>query len=362
MTAPPPPSTTHVGLAAFTGLVDLASAAVGGAALLCSDDFFAPMERLVDPRPAAFDPDAYTDHGKLMDGWESRRRRTPGHDWCILRLGVPGRIRAVDIDTSFFLGNHGPFASLDATDAPADADAAWLRDHATWTEVLPSTALQRGSHNLAAVAAAGRFTHVRLHMYPDGGVARLRVIGHLTPAAPDDPLVRWLNAAPDAEAHAALLRCCGSRRWADAVLAGRPYASRVHLHGHAEVAWWRLGDGDWREAFTHHPRIGADPEALKARFASTATWSSTEQAGVVGADPDTLRDLAAANTDYEQAFGHVFLVCATGLRADEMLARLRDRMGNSPANELRVAAGEQVKITRIRLDRLGDELSAGASA
>jgi allantoicase len=115
---------------AFAGFVDLASRAVGGEALLCSDDFFAGMERLLDPKPAHFDPTTYTDRGKEMDGWESRRKRAPGHDWCILRLGIPGRVRGVDVDTSFFLGNHPPFASLDATVAAPDATAEHLRDHA----------------------------------------------------------------------------------------------------------------------------------------------------------------------------------------------------------------------------------------
>ena len=97
--------------AAFAGMVDLARADIGGQALACSDDFFAGMEHLVRPEPAVFDPDAYTERGKLMDGWESRRKRVPGHDWCILKLGVPGLVRGVDIDTAHFLGNHPPYGS-----------------------------------------------------------------------------------------------------------------------------------------------------------------------------------------------------------------------------------------------------------
>ncbi|MCC6876338.1 MAG: allantoicase [Sandaracinaceae bacterium] len=154
----------------FTGLIDLASAAVGGEALECSDDFFAPMSALIDPRPAVFDPDAYTDRGKLMDGWESRRKRVPGHDWCVLRLGVPGVIRALDVDTSFFLGNHPPFCSLEAK-----------REGGEWEEILPQSPLRPGSSNLFAIGAPKSYTHLRLHIYPDGGVARLRVYGEPEP-------------------------------------------------------------------------------------------------------------------------------------------------------------------------------------
>jgi allantoicase len=167
-------------VAAFQGLVDLVSSNLGGKALLSSDDFFAGMDNLTNPAPAAFDPAAYTDRGKLMDGWESRRKRVPGHDWCILRLGVRGRLRGVDIDTSFFMGNHPPFASIDAISAP-DATLEDLTDRLEWTEVLPQTALQRGSHNLAAIASDAVYTHIRLRIFPDGGVARLRAYGDPAP-------------------------------------------------------------------------------------------------------------------------------------------------------------------------------------
>jgi allantoicase len=161
----------------FGGLIDLAGKDVGGEALGCSDDFFAEMERLLLPERAVFLPDEYTDRGKWMDGWESRRKRTAGHDWCVVRLGVRGAIRALDIDTSHFLGNHPPFASLEATFAPEDASMAQL-EAATWTEILGQSPLRPGSQNLFALASSGEtYTHVRLRIYPDGGVARLRVYG-----------------------------------------------------------------------------------------------------------------------------------------------------------------------------------------
>lgn len=496
---------------AFAGLVDLASAAVGGRALLTSDDFFAGVENLLNPKPALFDPTTYTDRGKEMDGWESRRKRVPGHDWAILKLGVPGRIRGVDIDTSHFLGNHPPFASIDACAMPDDTSPEALLDAVEWTRILDVVPLKRGSHNLQPVAHAGRFTHLRLNIYPDGGVARLRVYGDPQPVLPDgeidlaalvhggralacsdmffspmnnlllpgrskymgggwetrrsrppgmdwiivalcgpgkidritldtghfkgnypdraavdglywpdappnalpghsgwteilppaklraddertfpvtspgpfthlrlrilpdggvarmrvwgvrsseipaDALVTKLNAMNESEAYNAFFRCCGSARWARAMASLRPFAGRAQLLGTAETTWWHLGDGDWKEAFTHHPRIGADVAKLREKFAATATWSAGEQAGVSAADEATIQALAAGNTAYEERFGHIFIVCATGLSAAEMLRRLNERLDNEAAAELRIAAGEQVKITALRLSKLESE-------
>lgn len=166
--------------ASFVGLVDLANEEMGGVAVACSDDFFAGMENLLKPERAVFLPDEYTDRGKWMDGWESRRKRGAGHDWCIVRLGVRGQIRALDVDTAHFLGNHPPFASLEATRVDGDADVAAL-ERARWTEILPQSPLRPGSQNLFAIAATESYTHVRLRIYPDGGVARLRVWGVADP-------------------------------------------------------------------------------------------------------------------------------------------------------------------------------------
>lgn len=495
--------------AVFAGLVDLASADLGGEALACSDDFFAAMNHLVRPAPAVFDPDAYTERGKLMDGWESRRKRVPGHDWCIVALGVPGRIRGVDIDTAHFLGNHPPYASVEAIHVPKGTELDALKTELEWTEIVPPSPLQRGSQNIQVAGGAGVWTHVRLRIYPDGGVARLRVWGEPAPTIedgaevdlaclqhggqaiacsdmffspmnnlvlprpaqdmgggwetrrsrppsddwiivrlgsagrlsdvvidtkhfkgnypdrvamdglywPDAPLpaivstTRWTELIPEFEtiadsthlksvsdagpwthvrlriypdggvsrlrvfgvatdelptdghlerlngmtaedAQAALMRCCGSTRWAARMAAARPFASQAHLHGQAEWLWWQLDDADWKEAFTHHPRIGADPEALRARFQATADWSSDEQAGIAAASDETIDALATANREYEERFGYIFIVCATGQTADEMLERLRIRMPHTPENEIRIAAGEQAKITALRLDKL----------
>ena len=164
------------------GLVDLASARLGGAALLANDEFFAEKENLLNPDRGIFIPDKYTDRGKWMDGWETRRRRTPGHDWCVVRLGLRGIIKQVDIDTNHFLGNHPPFASLDAcclTNAlPAEMVAV---ENLSWRPILSQSALQPGSQNLFPVTGEETSTHVRLNIFPDGGVARLRVYGVVVP-------------------------------------------------------------------------------------------------------------------------------------------------------------------------------------
>jgi allantoicase len=184
--------------ASFAGHVDLAAERLGGRALLASDEFFAPKENLLKPGRGVFIADQYTDRGKWMDGWESRRKRTPGHDWCVIRLGIPGVVEGVDIDTHHFLGNHPAYASLDACEAPADAAPEALAGAATaWTAILPRSPLKPGAQNLFAVAGGRRWTHVRLNIFPDGGVARLRIYGRVVPD--------WSRIAKSAELDLAAL-------------------------------------------------------------------------------------------------------------------------------------------------------------
>jgi len=158
----------------FPGLIDLASELVGGVALGANDEFFAAAENLVKASKPVFLPDKFTDRGKWMDGWETRRKRTPGHDWCIIRLGLPGVIRAIDVDTAHFLGNFPSHCSLDVSSA---ADAKTI----DWTSALGKMRLEGGQHNVFDVVHAARVTHVRLNIHPDGGVARLRVYGEVIP-------------------------------------------------------------------------------------------------------------------------------------------------------------------------------------
>lgn len=177
-------STPDDGAAAFSGLVDLAAARVGGQVLAVTDEWFAPAKNLLEPGRGVFIPGKYISTGKWMDGWESRRKRELGYDWCVIRLGLPGVIHGVDVDTNHFLGNHPAMASVEACEAPAKADKKALAK-AKWETIVPQGALRRGSQNLFAVKSPRRFTHVRLNIFPDGGVARLRVFGEVRP----DPAV-----------------------------------------------------------------------------------------------------------------------------------------------------------------------------
>ncbi len=511
MTMTPPP--------AFLDLPDLAAEAVGGAALSCNDEFFAEKECLLRAHAAEWKEHAYTDRGKWMDGWETRRRREPGYDWCVIRLGLPGVIRGVVVDTAFFRGNYPESASLEACSIDDPLDLAAVA-RAEWTELLPRSALAGDSKNIFAIADGRRYTHVRLNIFPDGGVARLRIHGEVVPdwgrlhrhgglvdlaalgngaivetcsdmffgsrnnlikpgpsrsmadgwetrrrrgpghdwalirlcgpgtierleidtshfkgnapgrclvegldvldAAPRAPgevaslegwrpllesalqphtvhvfepelrrvgrvrylrlsvfpdggvarLRAWgrleipeadgivpLNSLGEDEARSALGRCCGSGVWARAMSASRPFEDLPALLRLAEREYWKLSEDDWLEAFATHPRIGGK---TGEKHDGAPGWSSQEQRGVAGAEAAVLDELAAANHAYLERFGFVFLICATGKSAAEMLGELRRRLSRPRDEELRTAAEEQLKITRLRLAKLVAELGAAA--
>lgn len=163
-----------------------------------------------------------------------------------------------------------------------------------------------------------------------------------------------MNSLGTAEAEAALLRCCGSSRWARLMAALRPFHTSEALLDAAGDVWRALAPPDWMQAFAAHPRIGA---SLQAERSVGAAWSSDEQAGVSSADVGVLRELDRLNDGYESRFGHRFIVCATGLSADEMLSHLRARMSGDPTGELAIAASEQARITELRLHKLLTELA-----
>jgi allantoicase len=166
----------------FTDLVDLAAERVGGAVLYANDDFFAPKENLLKPSAPVFIEGKYTDLGKWMDGWESRRRRTPGFDWCIIKLGLPGIIRGVVVDTSHFKGNYPEACSLEAVTIDGlPAIEELTGNTVSWTEILPQSNLNGDSPNPFAISGDQRWTHLRFKIFPDGGVARLRVYGEVAP-------------------------------------------------------------------------------------------------------------------------------------------------------------------------------------
>jgi allantoicase len=158
--------------------INLAAPRIGAETLSCSDDFFAPMHRMLQESEAVFITDKYDDHGKWMDGWESRRRRGGGYDWCIVKLGVPGKLKGALIDTAHFTGNYPPGASIEAAFCEGSPD-----DGTNWQEILGHTDLKGDAKHWFEFSAGETFTHVRLNMLPDGGIARFKVYG--------EPAVDW---------------------------------------------------------------------------------------------------------------------------------------------------------------------------
>jgi allantoicase len=161
---------------------DLASRWLGGCVMAASDESFGEKEHLLSPAPAAFEPARFGPRGQVVDGWETRRRREAGHDWAVIRLGAPGIISAVDIDTSFFTGNHPVSGAVEACGCEGYPGPAELAGPGPgWTEIVPRSVLNGDAHNEFGVTDPRRFTHVRLSIFPDGGVARLRVAGRVVP-------------------------------------------------------------------------------------------------------------------------------------------------------------------------------------
>ncbi|HNJ55345.1 MAG TPA: 2-oxo-4-hydroxy-4-carboxy-5-ureidoimidazoline decarboxylase [Chitinophagaceae bacterium] len=159
------------------------------------------------------------------------------------------------------------------------------------------------------------------------------------------------NTLPHESLIAELSKCCGARAWVQRMLPFIPADDLVELLEDAESQWWLCNEEDWKEAFTHHPKIG-DLDSLKKKFANTAVWASGEQSGVNTAKDEILNALAEGNRLYEEKFGYIFIVCASGKSAEEMLGMLNERLKNNPEDEIRIAADEQNKITLLRLEKL----------
>ena len=166
-----------------------------------------------------------------------------------------------------------------------------------------------------------------------------------------------LNRLTEKEFKAALTRCCGATRWVDGMVALRPIHTAIDLHAKAKSVYRDLETADYLEAFSHHPRIGGDLDKLREKFAPTAKWSGNEQSAVKQASEEVLKWLAAGNDAYFEKFGYIFIVCATGKSAGEMLNLLEARLPNDPADEIRIAADEQEKILEIRLNKLLEEVA-----
>jgi allantoicase len=252
-----------------TGAVNLASARLGAKGIFSTDEFFAPLSRMLSDELPDFDPALYDDNGKYMDGWESRRKRVPGHDYAVIRLAMPGRILGLDIDTHWFTGNYPPFASVEAAFSP-DGDPDPHND-AAWTEILAKSPLGPSAHHFFPNADREKvWTHLRLHIYPDGGVARLRVYGMA--------FFDWAKVKPDEEIDLAyIFHGAKSLAWSDAHY-GNPDKILGPGRGNNMGDGWetkrRRGPGhDWAIIRLGHPgtirRISVDTQFFKGNFPDT---------------------------------------------------------------------------------------------
>jgi allantoicase len=323
--------------------LDLAAVENGGRVISTSDQFYSePLNMLMPGR------------SKIMsDGWETRRRRGPGHDWAIVKLGMAGTIHRVEVDTAHFKGNFPDSCSVEVCHAEEPGAAIARLGPANWQQLLPCVPLQANHSHIfrRQLHDVGAATHVRLNIYPDGGVARFRVFGCAAQAADQLNGIARLNQLSRKQAAAALQDCCGSNKWVELVLAQRPFADEAALRDSAEKAFASLERKDWLTIFRSHPAIGAKKAAAK-QSATSREWSAGEQALAQKASQETLAVLTAANEAYEATFGHVFLICATGKSSDQILKSLQERLGHDAETEMRIAGEEQRKITRLRLEKL----------
>ncbi|HEY5925551.1 MAG TPA: 2-oxo-4-hydroxy-4-carboxy-5-ureidoimidazoline decarboxylase, partial [Kofleriaceae bacterium] len=319
------------------GGIDLAALDNGAAVETCSDMFFGSRNNLIKPGPSR----------SMADGWETRRKRGPGHEWAIIRLACAGTIDQLEIDTSHFKGNAPALCTVEGVNAPG-ADCTTIEG---WRMLLASPLQAHTRHRFAReLRRIGDVTHLRLSVYPCGGVARLRAWGSRAPQS--SPGIIALNTLSSEDAILGFKRCCGSAKWAAAMTLARPFEDVDALLRIGERTWWSLGVEDQLEAFAAHPKIGE----AKTPASGDASWSEAEQQGAAGAAAQMLADLAEANLAYEAQLGFIFIVCASGRSAADMLTDLRARLANSRDVELRTAAEEQAKITRLRLQKLVEEL------
>lgn len=325
------------------GGVDLAAIEMGGRVLASSDQFFSSPLHLLMPGRAR----------NMGDGWETRRRRGPGHDWAIVQLGIPGAIRRIEVDTSHFKGNYPESCSVEATRMPNSEFGAVPRfEEIPWKEILPRARLKPDTRHLfrKEIRPEEIVSHVRFNIFPDGGVSRLRIFGVAERVEPARRL-DWLNSLPAVKAVQGLLDCCGSRAWASQMAAARPFENTYQALDSADRIWAGLGRNDWLEAFRHHPPIGGRKAARK-QSSRAERWSAKEQSAVQETPGEMRAVLEAANSAYLVHFGYIFIVCAAGKTTEEILRLLKERLANDPETELRVAAEEQRRITRLRLERL----------
>lgn len=326
----------------WSGLtVDLAAADNGGTVLDASDRFFSPPENAIRPGHAV----------TMGDGWETRRRRGGGCDWLLLGLAAPGKIRQFYIDTVHFVGNSPGAIRLTAIDS---TDGAAALPPEEWPELLPRTGIQPDTRHWfgrdAGLDTERTVDRVRVELMPDGGLGRIRLWGVPSNAGRAAVGMAWWNLLPPRDAARQVRSCCASPAWASALADVRPVADVDALCAASERITLGLPWDDVLDALAGHARIGQAPEGQGREAAA----SRQEQAGVAD-DPTLHATLAEGNRAYEERFGHVYLVRAAGRSGEQMLALLRERLGNDDAAERDVVRAQLAEITSLRLRRLWGE-------
>ncbi len=325
------------------GSVDLAAVENGGTIAAVSDQFFGPPSNLLLPGRGV----------NMGDGWETKRRRTPGSDWCVIRLARRGLVERVELDTHFFKGNAPQATLIEALDEEeigAEAVQALLREPKGWQTLLARTALVQHRRHQLEPDRPMPVTHLRVHIFPHGGVNRLRVYGTSLDSPAERSVLEQLNTMDVDAASKLFLSCCGARAWAETMAALRPFGSLRDVFSAAENVWWKLGTKAWLDAYAAHPRIGSKQKG-KSQSAKSASWSKGEQQKVDAADKLQRAQLQKLNEQYFKKFGFIFIVFATGKSAGEMACLLEERLPRSKKAELETAAVEQMKITRLRLEK-----------
>jgi allantoicase len=321
------------------GVVDLAAVENGGTIATVSDEFFGPPSNLLLPGRGV----------NMGDGWETKRRRTPGSDWCVVRLARRGIVERIELDTAFFKGNAPQHTLIEAIDDEAVTHER-LHTPGGFPLLVGRTPLVQHRRHVLEPERPLPVTHLRVHIFPHGGVNRLRVFGHALDTPAESRALAGLNGLARDAAVDVFRAACGSTAWAAAMADARPFADVRALFAVADRAFWSLDTAALLEAFAAHPRIGQQ-QASSTQNAQSAAWSHGEQAGGQGAPSSIAARLAELNDRYCEKFGFIYIVFATGKSAGLMLEILEDRLGNDRAAEIENAAREQAKITRLRLEK-----------
>ncbi len=325
------------------GSIDLAAIEHGGTIAAVSDQFFGPPVNLLMPGRGV----------NMGDGWETKRRRTPGSDWCVIALGRRGKVERIELDTHFFKGNAPQATLIEALDAHAFEPGVFiqkLKSAEPWPVLISKTPLVQHRRHLLEPDRPMVVTHLRVHIFPHGGVNRLRVFGVALDTPEESKRLGELNAFGEEDALGLALSWNGSKAFARAMTAKRPFGSVRELFQAAEDLWWPLAEQDWLEAFAAHPKLG-QPKKAETQTERSAAWSMGEQAAMAHSAEAVAGRLAELNERYFEKFGFIFILCATGRSAPFVLASLEQRIGQSREQEIEQAAREQAKITKLRMGK-----------